>query len=1720
MAGIKKFGTFAGVYTPSVLTILGVIMYMRLGWVVGEAGLIGAIIIIVLAHIISVSTGLSISSIATDKKIKTGGIYYILSRSLGLPMGGSIGITLFVGTALSIALYLIGFAENFLSIDTISNFLGMEQSVNSYRIIGTLVLVLLVAIAFISTSLAIKTQFFVLGAIALSLISIFLGMLFIEPDNMPQVVLSAAENHVPIITIFAIFFPAVTGFTAGVAMSGDLKNPKSSIPKGTMWAIVTGLFVYILLAIMIAYFVDRNVLLNDTNFLQHIAIFSPFVVAGIWGATLSSALGGILGAPRIVQAISNDKIGPSFLGKGFGEGNEPRNALIFTFVIAEIGVLIGELDAIAEVVSMFYIAAYGFINLAFALESWASTDFRPSFGVNKWIGIIGFIASFGVMMQLNPGAMFAAFGVMWVIYFILKRKELKSDFGDVWGSVWSSIIRTSITKASEISLEKRNWKPNILLFSGNAKDRPYLLELSKYFVGKYGFLSCFYLKVNSDDAFRFTKDEQHISTEENANGVFLRQHSVKNLYDGIEQISSTYGFAGVEPNTVFLGWGKNTENPTRFGKMLHNIIRLDLNVVLMDYDKRVGFGDKSQIDIWWRGQGQNGNLSLQLVKFLRESESWAKAKLRILIVNPINNDYELLHRQASAILHNLRVEGEVRVINNQIENRSFYEIIKVESINSSIVFIGLPEIKVGQELSFVQRTNDLCQNVGTVILVKASSSFIDLSVGIKNVSSKKFKNIALTELVSDSVDDIDSISFPKYKELERANRNVFTGIKHYQKTNDEKYLLDVIAIEKDALSSFDSIIHKYIKSLEIVFEQSNDDTLKQKIFSINYKAFKNISDEINILNTDIIDNQKQKLELFLKYEKHHIQQFYKSLPSYVFVNYSKDDLKTQAGDSMDVKWFKSYNRLLSRLGKKNFNYKIKYKNILIEHFLDSHLDVLGSFLQQLGTYSSKNIIAVEGFVSELDEKFQRLLLLKNNEKGRLEKKIIISEIENKLLALSKDIDKRSNALLQYRYKSIIPLISNLNELSEKVNVNSIIDEEFNYNRKLKSIELKWDDIPKARCRNQHMQINRVQLDVKLLFFSSQMRQLVNLIEKRVKSYLDKDIRGNVKSYIKYLKSYQTRYLKNPNTPFNFEADKLAITFDNIVADNIMNLIQKTQKSLIKELPDNFEILDEESENLIGTDKQFGTLTTVNLAVVRLMNFILQDEFSAYMQRIITNMAESILTLKIELTDHLRLLAFNIENREKNDSSFKEYLDSQIKSIENDYLRYEEIADDIIIQIEERQRIISEKISIYPFVQAAINLKQYIRSRDVVSRNIWLSSLFDKINTWFKDFAADLWYRQSSSLIFTKNILQEKTNSFAINKKLQIAISNIKSSDNVIDTLPFYYKQLFTNRNNYLSEFWVERKSEEKEIERFFTDWKSANAVALLISGAPGSGKTFMSYRIANYANANDKIYNIIPPINGSTSKNVFWQNLKESLDANSVDNVFVNVKEKSIIIFEDAELWWTKTNDGFDVIDEIHSIINKYSDKFLFVVNINSFAFDFINKLRPLSEVYSHSIFLAPVDARMLKKMIWTRHSLGGLKLVLDKKEQASFHAWDFSILFSKYFRQSKGYPLTAMNAWVNNVVEVKEKEISVRNPIILDISILDSLSKLDLWVLQLFVLHKNLNYSKLIKLMSIESDIVVRKIDELKRLGLLEDIKDSVYGINTLVLPNIINVLKSKEYI
>ena len=279
-------GTFGGVFTPSILTILGVIMYLRFGWVVGHVGLTGTLLIVTMATAITFLTSLSIASIATDQKVKTGGAYYMISRSLGIESGGAIGISLYFAQALSVALYTVGFAESIVQV-----FPQFDE-----KLLGVITTIIVAAIALGSAKAAIKAQYVIMVGIVISLISLFFGSA-IDTEVISSV--DPASKSPGFWVVFAVFFPAVTGIMAGVNMSGDLKNPKKSIPKGTFLAISVGYLIYMILPIILANRAPVEALINDPLIMRKMSFWGDSILIGVWGATLSSAIGSMLGAPRV-----------------------------------------------------------------------------------------------------------------------------------------------------------------------------------------------------------------------------------------------------------------------------------------------------------------------------------------------------------------------------------------------------------------------------------------------------------------------------------------------------------------------------------------------------------------------------------------------------------------------------------------------------------------------------------------------------------------------------------------------------------------------------------------------------------------------------------------------------------------------------------------------------------------------------------------------------------------------------------------------------------------------------------------------------------------------------------------------------------------------------------------------------------------------------------------------------------------------------------------------------------------------------------------------------------------------------------------------------------------------------------------------------------------------------------------------------------------------------
>ena len=484
----RKFGTFLGVFTPSLLTILGVIMYQRFGWVVGNAGLVGALGIVFISHVISVTTGLSVASIATNHKVGAGGNYYIISRSLGLSIGGAIGLALYFALALSVSLYLIGFAEAFLAATDFNPWGWVRK--DNIRFIGSVACAAIAIVTLLSTSVALKSQLIVLTLILLSLVSLFAGIGFGDQHGTTPVTNYPVEGAESIETVFAVFFPAVTGFTAGVGMSGDLRDPKRAIPIGTMAAIAAGFAIYITLPWFIAERASVEDLRQNYDVFLQIARWPILVSLGVAAATISSALGSILGAPRTLQALAKDGIAHRIFARG---KDEPRVALVATIVIAEAGILIGELEIVGAVISMFFLTCYGFLCLACGLERWASPDFRPQFKVPIWVSLLGAVACFLVMFQIDAVSMFASIAIMGLLYARLKRRQLVLGSGDTWGGVWSAVVRTGLIRLRQTQavVTQANWRPNMVVMARRSRQRRDLIEFGRSVVGGRGILTHF-----------------------------------------------------------------------------------------------------------------------------------------------------------------------------------------------------------------------------------------------------------------------------------------------------------------------------------------------------------------------------------------------------------------------------------------------------------------------------------------------------------------------------------------------------------------------------------------------------------------------------------------------------------------------------------------------------------------------------------------------------------------------------------------------------------------------------------------------------------------------------------------------------------------------------------------------------------------------------------------------------------------------------------------------------------------------------------------------------------------------------------------------------------------------------------------------------------------------------------------------------------------------------
>ena len=642
------FGT-APVFLAAISTILGAVLFLRFGYAVGNVGLLGAILIILIGHAVTIPTALAISEIATNRRVEGGGEYFVISRSFGTTIGATIGIALYLSQAISVAFYSISFAEAFQPlapmIERLTG-LGFDPRMVSLPF----VIVLLAVIIVRGANAGVLGLYLIAGVLALSLLLFFVGPALDDaPGDIPLLSRVPAAN--PFFLVFAIVFPAFTGMTAGVGLSGDLANPRRSIPLGTLTATGVGMAIYLLVVVKLAASASPEALASDQLIMARVALWGPIIPIGLACATVSSALGSVLVAPRTLQAIANDRVVrwqsvTDLLGSGVGEANEPRNATIVTAVIAVTFVAAGNVDFVARIISMFFMVTYGSLCAISFLEHFAARpSYRPTFHSRWYLSLLGAVGCLLLMFQMDPAYALAAIIAMALLYRVIRAA--RHEDGDDLGAIFRAVM-VQATRQMQIGLQGKadasstdQWRPSLIMVNGRTFDRASPLQLMtwlcyRHAVGTYLHFIEGLLDNSSYRRSKATLESLVKLARDRHSQVYVDTIISPSMSSALAQSLQVPGISGMENNSVLFEF-----SPPDPPETLQEVVdgcrfaaAAEMDILILRHST-VFFGNRDRIHIWltWHDY-KNASLMILLAYILLGHPEWRRAEIEILVAAP------------------------------------------------------------------------------------------------------------------------------------------------------------------------------------------------------------------------------------------------------------------------------------------------------------------------------------------------------------------------------------------------------------------------------------------------------------------------------------------------------------------------------------------------------------------------------------------------------------------------------------------------------------------------------------------------------------------------------------------------------------------------------------------------------------------------------------------------------------------------------------------------------------------------------------------------------------------------------------------------------------------------------------------------------------------------------------------------------------------------------
>uniref|UniRef100_A0A8D0ABM4 Solute carrier family 12 member 5a n=1 Tax=Sander lucioperca TaxID=283035 RepID=A0A8D0ABM4_SANLU len=776
-------GTLMGVYLPCIQNIFGVILFLRMTWLVGIGGVIGTFFIVFMCCSTTMLTAISMSAIATNGVVPAGGSYYMISRSLGPEFGGAVGICFYLGTTFAGAMYILGAIELLLiyiapkaAIFPLEGLEGAEAEaalLNNMRVYGTILLTSMATVVFVGVKYVNKLALVFLACVILSILAVYAGVIktgidapefpvcilgnrtlvwksfdvcaktvetangtvttqlwrmfcdspflnatcdkYFTANNVSQIqgipgvtsgiladnlfgtyyekgdliakkfTESAEDQDDPLtnsnryvladITSFftllvGIYFPSVTGIMAGSNRSGDLRDAQKSIPIGTIAAICTTSFVLI----------------------GTLAWPSPWVIViGSFFSTCGAGLQSLTGAPRLMQAIAKDGIVPALRIFGHGKANgEPTWSLLLTACICEIGILIASLDAVAPILSMFFLMCYMFVNLACALQTLLRTpNWRPRFKFYHWaLSFLGMSLCLTLMFLCSWYYAIIAMVIASSIYKYIEFAGAEKEWGDGIRGLSLSAARYALMRLEEGPPHTKNWRPQLLtLVSTDAEqnvEQPRLLSLTNQLKAGKGLtivgtaLEGTYLE-NSEQSQRAEKALRKLMETEKVKG-FCQVTVSSNLRDATSHLLQASGLGGLKHNAVLVSWPRNwrqgDEHQTwrNFVELVRETTAAHLALLVpKNISAFPSNGERfteGHIDVWWIVH--DGGMLMLLPFLLRQHKVWRKCKMRIFTVAQLDDNSIQMKKDLTTFLYHLRIDAMVEVVEMHDSDISAY----------------------------------------------------------------------------------------------------------------------------------------------------------------------------------------------------------------------------------------------------------------------------------------------------------------------------------------------------------------------------------------------------------------------------------------------------------------------------------------------------------------------------------------------------------------------------------------------------------------------------------------------------------------------------------------------------------------------------------------------------------------------------------------------------------------------------------------------------------------------------------------------------------------------------------------------------------------------------------------------------------------------------------------------------------------------------------------